>query len=536
MITKSDLIAVLLVIAVVLGLTSLPALSDEPVDAQSPAQLVPQESTASQDPAPQATEDQGSTPVGPAESPTDEGTPSTQPEEPLAVHPRSELRRAAVSVLDLDAPTVTGVSPSSGTAGTSVTINGTLLLGCSGPLPVFHFGDVDVAFGDPGYPAGMSDTQAIVTAPPHALGTVDITVTNQCNLTSPVSPTAKFTYAGPAVTQVSPSSGTAGTSVTINGTLLLGCSGPLPVFHFGDVDVAFGDPGYPAGMSDTQAIVTAPPHALGTVDITVTNQCNLTSPVSPTAKFTYAAPTVATDDLYSTPDGQLLTISAPGVLGNDTAGATTAALVDDATDGTLVLAADGSFTYEPDAGFTGTDTFTYTAGGPGGTSTPATVTITVVPVPPNAVGDNYSTPTGQPLHVAAPGVLANDTHATSSTLVSDVSHGTLTLGSDGSFTYTSAAGFVGTDSFTYTIAVPDPRRHALVAAADLPSETAVVSLSVTDGTSPVNDPGDRGDVGDMSDQALPDTGSSRAAGLLMLALLLIMCGALVIGRSRRRDA
>jgi VCBS repeat-containing protein len=34
-------------------------------------------------------------------------------------------------------------------------------------------------------------------------------------------------------------------------------------------------------------------------------------------------------------------------------------------------------------------------------------------------------------------------------LVSDVSHGTLALNADGSFTYTPAADFTGTDSFTY---------------------------------------------------------------------------------------
>ena len=34
-------------------------------------------------------------------------------------------------------------------------------------------------------------------------------------------------------------------------------------------------------------------------------------------------------------------------------------------------------------------------------------------------------------------------------LVSNPSHGTVTLNSDGSFTYTPTAGYAGTDSFTY---------------------------------------------------------------------------------------
>ena len=52
-----------------------------------------------------------------------------------------------------------------------------------------------------------------------------------------------------------------------------------------------------------------------------------------------------------------------------------------------------------------------------------------------------------------PGVLANDTDADgdtlSSILVANVSHGTLTLGANGSISYVPTAGYVGSDSFTY---------------------------------------------------------------------------------------
>src|SRR5262249_55247264 len=55
--------------------------------------------------------------------------------------------------------------------------------------------------------------------------------------------------------------------------------------------------------------------------------------------------------------------------------------------------------------------------------------------------------------VAAPGVLGNDSDvdgdALRAALVSGPAHGALTLNADGSFTYTPAAGFRGTDSFTY---------------------------------------------------------------------------------------
>jgi hypothetical protein len=57
------------------------------------------------------------------------------------------------------------------------------------------------------------------------------------------------------------------------------------------------------------------------------------------------------------------------------------------------------------------------------------------------------------LTVAAPGVLANDAStgvgAMTAALVSGVSNGTLSLGANGSVSYTPNFGFAGTDSFTY---------------------------------------------------------------------------------------
>ena len=73
---------------------------------------------------------------------------------------------------------------------------------------------------------------------------------------------------------------------------------------------------------------------------------------------------------------------------------------------------------------------------------------------PVATDDAYSTDEDTPLPVPAPGVLDNDTdadgHPLTAVLVSDVSNGTLTLNSDGSFNYAPDADFSGPeDSFTY---------------------------------------------------------------------------------------
>ena len=72
---------------------------------------------------------------------------------------------------------------------------------------------------------------------------------------------------------------------------------------------------------------------------------------------------------------------------------------------------------------------------------------------PVAVADSYSTPQDTALNVAAPGVLGNDNDADldplTAILVADVSHGSLTLNADGSFSYTPNTGYTGPDSFTY---------------------------------------------------------------------------------------
>ena len=73
--------------------------------------------------------------------------------------------------------------------------------------------------------------------------------------------------------------------------------------------------------------------------------------------------------------------------------------------------------------------------------------------PPIANNDAYSTNQGTPLIVAAPGVLANDTDADgdplTAVLMSAPSNGTVTLNSNGSFTYTPNPAFTGADAFTY---------------------------------------------------------------------------------------
>ncbi|MBF2003220.1 MAG: cadherin-like domain-containing protein [Synechococcales cyanobacterium M58_A2018_015] len=99
---------------------------------------------------------------------------------------------------------------------------------------------------------------------------------------------------------------------------------------------------------------------------------------------------VANPDSYSATAGTVLTIAATGVLANDSdpdGNPLTAALVTAPSNGTLTLNRDGSFSYSPNAGFSGSDQFTYQANDGTANSSPATVNLTVtaapeVPVPP----------------------------------------------------------------------------------------------------------------------------------------------------------
>jgi hypothetical protein len=70
----------------------------------------------------------------------------------------------------------------------------------------------------------------------------------------------------------------------------------------------------------------------------------------------------ANDDYYTALQDQMLTVPAPGVRDNDVNVTGDAVLVDPPMHGTVTLNANGSFTYTPDPGFFGDDTFTYKVG------------------------------------------------------------------------------------------------------------------------------------------------------------------------------
>jgi VCBS repeat-containing protein len=197
-----------------------------------------------------------------------------------------------------------------------------------------------------------------------------------------------------------------------------------------------------------------------------------------TVTITVAPPNatpVAADDSYDVAANVSMTRVAPGVLANDhdaDADALSALLVAEPVHGSVTLNTDGSFTYSPDHGFAGLDSFTYQATDGVANSNVAAVNLYVTNTAPVANDDSYSTIRDKVLSKAAPGVLSNDTDANGDTLttflVTEPTHGVLVLNDDGSFAYTPAAGFMGTDTFTYRV-------HD----GDLTSGTATVTITVT---------------------------------------------------------
>ncbi len=189
------------------------------------------------------------------------------------------------------------------------------------------------------------------------------------------------------------------------------------------------------------------------VDITVTADPN-TAPVvtDDTGNTNQDTPAMLNvvgndSDAEGTLDPCSVTISSAPANGNVVLGAAPACLL----------------TYTPNAGYAGTDSFEYEICDAGGLCDQGVVTLTVILVntPPTAQADNATTPYETPVVVD---VLANDADAEDATLApcnvsitSQATNGTAAVGAAPSctVTYTPAAGFSGSDNFTYQICDAD---------------------------------------------------------------------------------
>ena len=168
---------------------------------------------------------------------------------------------------------------------------------------------------------------------------------------------------------------------------------------------------------------------------------------------------LAMADAYTTTEDVPLSITAPGVLVNDSdADGESLSVISytQSLSGSVGMGLDGGFVYTPTLNFYGDDTFTYWISD-GLLMDRAVVTITIFTAldKPLAVNDHYTTTENVILSVAAPGLLVNDVDDDGAPL-SVISYtqsltGTVYAGLDGSFSYIPDLDFYGNDTFTYWV-------------------------------------------------------------------------------------
>jgi VCBS repeat-containing protein len=253
-------------------------------------------------------------------------------------------------------------------------------------------------------------------------------------------------------------------------------------FNLGRVSVLVGGTaGSFSGPTNIAAGTGSPSVAVGDFnsdskpDFAVASYNSDTVAVRLNSTVTNQAPTAAADT-YDTAEDTVLTVSAPGVLGDDRDpdnDPLKAVLELGPSHGTVSLNANGSFIYTPTADYDGTDSFTYRASDGTLKSNPATVTLTVT--------EANDTPTVAV--AAAGGMCGKDDHSgTVKLTVADVesSVGNLTLSADSSdpaLVSTSNVNFAGSGA----------GRTMTVSSVDGRSGTATLIVTVTDGQ-------DRGEV------------------------------------------
>lgn len=254
------------------------------------------------------------------------------------------------------APTVTGISPNSGTTGggASVTITGTNLTGATG---VTIGGTAVTSY------TVVSTTSITATTPAHAAGTASVVVTTPAGVNAG---NTLYTYQviAPTVASISPNSGSSvgGASVTIIGNNFSGATG---VTIGGTAVTSY------TVNSITSISTLTPVHPAGSASVVVTtmNGSNAANTL-----YSYVEPPVSSDASQTVSYNSASTAVSFIVTNSPTS----ISVISGALHGSTVITG-ASVTYRPTVGYFGPDSFTYTASNAGGASAVSTVSITVSP-------------------------------------------------------------------------------------------------------------------------------------------------------------
>jgi hypothetical protein len=163
----------------------------------------------------------------------------------------------------------------------------------------------------------------------------------------------------------------------------------------------------------------------------------------------------ATGDTISVNEDSSVVID---VLMNDSGDGLSVTSVTNGAMGSVTINADGTLTYAPQRDAHGNDSFSYTITDSAGRTSIASVSVQVLSVndAPVARADSYSAVAGETFFSTG-SVFGNDSDADGDPLALvaydsiTASGGIVQMNADGTFTYTPAAGFTGSDSFTYTV-------------------------------------------------------------------------------------
>ncbi|MDB5335101.1 MAG: outer rane adhesin like protein [Planctomycetaceae bacterium] len=149
--------------------------------------------------------------------------------------------------------------------------------------------------------------------------------------------------------------------------------------------------------------------------------------------------------------------------------------------GTVIINANGSFTYTPDTGFTGSDEFSFKVNDGTVDSADALISVTVGTAsntPPVAHPATVSTPKDVALSGSLIGTDVDGDPLTFSAGATAPMHGSVTVNSNGTFTYIPDAGFVGFDLFTFKVndgTVDSPAGNVIVHVIGTPNGAPTVS-------------------------------------------------------------
>jgi len=287
-----------------------------------------------------------------------------------AVNATITVPTSFVTIINDDVPVT--VSPASLPGGT-VGVAYSQALSASGGTAPYSFAVTAGAL-----PAGLSIAGGTISGTPTAGGTFNFTVTatDSAGAPGPFSGSQAYTLTIAAPTMTLPATSLAG------GTLAAAYSASISPATGGTTPYSYAVTAgaLPGGLTlnPSSGAITGTPAALGTFNFSITATDSSTGTGPYTATQAYAITVI---DIAPVPAPSSLTVSynaaATNVPLSLSGGAPTSLAIATAPSNGTAIVSGTTITYQPNAGYAGSDSFTYSATNSGGTSAPATVSVTV---------------------------------------------------------------------------------------------------------------------------------------------------------------